>query len=63
MTCASRADRIERTLNKLAGVTATVDCAAEQARVSFPRGVNPAVLVAEVQKAGYTAVLRLRRLK
>ncbi|WP_067176790.1 heavy metal translocating P-type ATPase [Microtetraspora niveoalba] len=57
MTCASCANRIERRLNKLDGVTATVNYATEKAKVTFPEGVAPADLVAEVEKAGYTAEL------
>ena len=57
MTCASCANRIERKLNKLDGVTATVNYATEKARVSVPAGVTPELLVATVEKAGYTAAL------
>ncbi|SNQ51875.1 copper transporter ATPase [Frankia canadensis] len=57
MTCASCANRIERKLNKIDGVTATVNYATEKARVSAPGGVDPAVLVAQVEAAGYTAEL------
>ncbi|MBB6553611.1 heavy metal translocating P-type ATPase [Nonomuraea rubra] len=57
MTCASCANRIERKLNKLDGVTATVNYATEKAKVSFPEGVDPQQLIAEVEKAGYTAAL------
>ncbi|TQM09856.1 heavy metal translocating P-type ATPase [Pseudonocardia kunmingensis] len=57
MTCASCANRIERKLNKLDGVTATVNYATEKARVSAPEGVDPATLVAQVEAAGYTATL------
>jgi Cu+-exporting ATPase len=57
MTCASCANRIERKLNKLDGVTATVNYATEKARVDAPAGVDPAVLVAQVEAAGYTAEL------
>ncbi|WP_344872325.1 heavy metal translocating P-type ATPase, partial [Nonomuraea antimicrobica] len=57
MTCASCANRIERKLNKMDGVTATVNYATEKAKVTFPEGVDPAQLVAEVEKAGYTAAL------
>ena len=39
MTCASCANRIERKLNKLDGVTATVNYATEVASVSYPEGV------------------------
>ncbi|GAA2208421.1 hypothetical protein GCM10009850_038790 [Nonomuraea monospora] len=57
MTCASCANRIERKLNKLDGVTATVNYATEKAQVTFPDGIEPEQLVAEVEKAGYTAEL------
>ncbi len=57
MTCASCANRIERKLNKLDGVTATVNYATEKARVEAPGGVDPATLVAQVEAAGYTAEL------
>ena len=55
MTCASCAARVERRLNKLDGVTATVNYATELASVAAPAGVEPALLVAEVEAAGYTA--------
>jgi Cu+-exporting ATPase len=57
MTCASCAMRIEKRLNKLDGVTATVNYATEKARVSYADGVSPEDLVAAVEKAGYTARL------
>ncbi|WP_182905010.1 cation-translocating P-type ATPase [Microbispora sp. H13382] len=57
MTCASCANRIERKLNKLDGVTATVNYATEKAKVTFPVDLDPQSLVAEVEKAGYTARL------
>jgi Cu+-exporting ATPase len=57
MTCASCAARIERKLNKLDGVTATVNFATETARVSFPGALAPQELVAAVERAGYTAAL------
>src|SRR5690554_4192976 len=57
MTCASCANRIERKLNKLEGVTATVNYATEKAKVSYPEGFDPGLLVAEVEKAGYRARL------
>ncbi len=41
MTCASCAARIERTLNKLDGVSASVNYATEKAHVSAPAGVDP----------------------
>ncbi|MFG1617542.1 heavy metal translocating P-type ATPase [Nonomuraea wenchangensis] len=57
MTCASCANRIERKLNKLDGVTATVNYATEKAKVTFPEGLDPRALVEEVEKAGYSAAL------
>ncbi|MEU8321197.1 heavy metal translocating P-type ATPase [Nonomuraea sp. NPDC048881] len=57
MTCASCANRIERKLNKLEGVTATVNYATEKAKVTFPDGLDPQTLISEVEKAGYTAAL------
>jgi len=57
MTCASCAARIEKKLNKLDGVTATVNYSTEIAQVRFPETVQPADLVAEVEKVGYTAIL------
>ena len=55
MTCASCANRIERKLNKLEGVTASVNYATEKARVTFPSTVTPGDLVATVAAAGYGA--------
>ncbi|WAL41614.1 heavy metal translocating P-type ATPase [Brevibacterium sp. BRM-1] len=57
MTCASCANRIERKLNKLDGVSATVNYATEKAKVTVPDGYDPALLVAEVEKTGYTAAM------
>ena len=57
MTCASCANRIERKLNKMEGVTATVNYATEKARVAFPEGLDPAELVRTVEQAGYGAAL------
>ncbi|GAA2887339.1 heavy metal translocating P-type ATPase [Microbacterium esteraromaticum] len=57
MTCASCANRIEKKLNKLDGVEATVNYATEKAKVSIPAGYDPALLIAEVEKTGYTAAL------
>ncbi|HEY5858168.1 MAG TPA: heavy metal translocating P-type ATPase [Aldersonia sp.] len=57
MTCASCANRIERKLNKLDGVTATVNYATERARVTYDDGVDQAALVDAVEQAGYTAQL------
>ncbi|MES9540727.1 heavy metal translocating P-type ATPase [Actinomadura sp. NPDC000600] len=57
MTCASCANRIERKLNKMDGVTATVNYATEKARVEFGEGISPDELIATVEKAGYSAAL------
>ena len=57
MTCASCANRIERKLNRLDGVQASVNYATEKARVTVPDGYDPALLIAEVEKTGYTAAL------
>jgi Cu+-exporting ATPase len=57
MTCASCAARIEKKLNKLDGVTATVNFATEKAAVSFPGTVTPDDLIAVVERTGYTATL------
>ncbi|MBM7367265.1 heavy metal translocating P-type ATPase [Gordonia hydrophobica] len=57
MTCASCANRIERKLNKLDGITASVNYATEKASVTAPAGVDPQMLIAEVEKTGYTAAL------
>ncbi len=57
MTCASCANRVERKLNKLDGVVATVNYATEKAHVTYSTALDPAALVAEVEAAGYTAAL------
>jgi Cu+-exporting ATPase len=57
MTCASCANRIEKKLNKLDGVTATVNYATEKAKVTYGAGVTPEDLIATVEKTGYTAAL------
>ena len=57
MTCASCAMRIEKKLNKLDGVNATVNYATETATVTVPAGYGPQALIAEVEKTGYTASL------
>jgi Cu+-exporting ATPase len=58
MTCASCANRIERRLNKLDGVTASVNYATEKARVEFDPGtVATDQIVAAVEAAGYQAAL------
>ncbi|WP_256921955.1 cation-translocating P-type ATPase [Leifsonia sp. NCR5] len=55
MTCASCVARVEKRLGRIDGVTASVNLATERARVTAPASLDPALLVAEVQKAGYGA--------
>jgi len=57
MTCASCAARIERKLNKLPGVAATVNFATEKARVQADPEVGVAELIAAIEEAGYEASL------
>ena len=56
MTCASCAVRIEKRLNRIDGVEASVNYATEKAIVSAPAGVDAEALIAEVEKTGYSAV-------
>jgi len=60
MTCASCAARIEKKLNRLDGVSATVNYATENARVTFPATLSREQLVATVEQAGYTAIVASR---
>jgi len=55
MTCASCAARIERRLNKLEGVRATVNFATERATIEAPSDIGVDELIAQVEAAGYTA--------
>ncbi|MDC0765539.1 heavy metal translocating P-type ATPase [Streptomyces sp. HD] len=55
MTCASCAARVEKKLNRMAGVTATVNYATEKAKVNHPADIQVADLIAVVEKTGYTA--------
>ena len=57
MTCASCAARIERRLNKLPGVRASVNFATAGARVDYPDGTTPQDLIAAVKATGYGAAL------
>ena len=57
MTCASCATRVEKKLNRLDGVTATVNLATETARVWFPESLSVAELIAVVERTGYSAAL------
>jgi Cu+-exporting ATPase len=61
MTCASCAARIEKKLNRLDGVTATVNFATERARVTYPDRMSPRDLVTVVEQAGYTATMPAAR--
>ncbi|OJU41088.1 MAG: copper-translocating P-type ATPase [Microbacterium sp. 69-10] len=55
MTCASCAMRIEKKLNRLDGVTATVNYATEKAQVVVDGPLDPTLLITAVENAGYTA--------
>ena len=55
MTCASCAARIEKKLNRMEGVTATVNYATEKARVSYGGETTVRDLIATVEATGYTA--------
>ncbi|RJQ73676.1 copper-translocating P-type ATPase [Pseudonocardiaceae bacterium YIM PH 21723] len=55
MTCASCSARVERRLNKLPGVQASVNLATNTAHVEFPAGLSAQDLIGEVQAAGYGA--------
>ncbi len=57
MTCASCASRIEKKLNRMDGVTATVNYATEKASVTYGDAVTPADLITTVERTGYTAAL------
>lgn len=57
MTCASCAARVEKKLNRMDGVTATVNYATEKAKVAFGGGIGVPDLIATVEATGYTAAL------
>ena len=57
MTCAACAARVQAKLNKVNGVTATVNLATERAHVTAPAHVPASALVAVVEATGYTAEL------
>ena len=57
MTCAACAARVQAKLNKVDGVTATVNLATERAHVTAPAHVSARNLVAVVEAAGYSAEL------
>ena len=60
MTCASCAARVEKRLNRIDGVIATVNVATEKATIDFPASVTTQDLVAAVEETGYTATLPVR---
>lgn len=53
MTCAACATRLERVLNRLPGVSASVNLASERARVALRAEANPAQVVATIEQAGF----------
>ncbi|MEH0423532.1 heavy metal translocating P-type ATPase [Streptomyces sp. B21-083] len=55
MTCASCASRVEKKLNRMDGVLATVNYATEKAKIAYADGVGVDDLIATVVKTGYTA--------
>jgi P-type Cu+ transporter len=57
MTCASCATRVERTLNRLDGVAATVNLVTEMAQVSAGAQVSDAALIGAVEATGYRAAV------
>ncbi|MBM7818190.1 Cu+-exporting ATPase [Cellulosimicrobium cellulans] len=61
MTCASCVARVEKRLNRVDGVTATVNLPLESAHVVLAADVTDADLVAAVEKAGYAARVTTRR--
>ncbi|GAA1624625.1 heavy metal translocating P-type ATPase [Georgenia ruanii] len=61
MTCASCVNRVEKKLNKVPGVRATVNLATESAHVDLAQDVPDADLLAAVEAAGYTAHVTRRR--
>src|ERR1035437_1236937 len=57
MTCASCAARIEKKLNKLDGVSATVNFATEKAKVTYAGVASPQDLIVVIEATGYSAAL------
>jgi Cu+-exporting ATPase len=57
MTCASCAARIEKKLNRMPGVQASVNYATEKAHVLLPAGTEVAAAIATVEATGYTAAV------
>jgi Cu+-exporting ATPase len=57
MTCSSCVNSVEKALNKVDGVSATINFATETAHILAPAGMNPKDLIKVVEKAGYSASL------
>lgn len=57
MTCASCAARIEKKLNRVEGVTATVNYATEKAKINYPVGTSTDSLINIIVQTGYSATL------
>lgn len=60
MTCASCVARVEKRLERIDGVSASVNLATESARVHYPSGLDAAALISAVREAGYDARVRER---
>jgi len=55
MTCAACSTRLEKNLNRLEGVRASVNLATEQARVAYdPQRTSPEAILAQVNRTGFT---------
>ncbi|MCL1923845.1 MAG: heavy metal translocating P-type ATPase [Propionibacteriaceae bacterium] len=57
MTCASCVARVEKTLNNMDSVTATVNLATSMARVTMPDTVTTESVISAIEKAGYSATV------
>ena len=57
MTCSSCVNSVEKALNKVEGVSATINFATETAHILAPADMNPKDLIKVVEKAGYEASL------
>jgi len=57
MTCSSCVNTVEKALNKVEGVSATINFATETAHILAPADMNPKDLIKIVEKAGYSATL------
>ena len=57
MTCSSCVNSVEKALNKVEGVSATINFATETAHILAPADMNPTDLIKIVEKAGYSATL------